>query len=132
MTPCTPPPWGKLVAIDLDSGDKLWERELGNLNNLAPLVGDWLDYGTPNSGGSLQTAGGLVFIAAAMDKYLRAFDGDNGAELWRYELPFAAHAAPLSYRVGQKGKQFIAIAAGGHGPLGTQPGDAIVAFTLAE
>lgn len=136
MTPCTPPPWGKLVAIDLNSGDKLWERELGNLNNLAPLIGDWLDYGTPNSGGSLQTASGLVFIAATMDKYLRAFDSDNGSELWRHELPFAAHAAPLSYRVsgkgGAKGRQFIAIAAGGHGPLGTEPGDAIVAFTLGE
>jgi len=77
-----------------------------------------------------------VFIAATMDKYLRAFDGDNGSELWRNELPFAAHAAPLSYRVsgkgGARGRQFIALAAGGHGPLGTEPGDAIVAFTLGE
>jgi quinoprotein glucose dehydrogenase len=130
MTPCVAPPWGRLVAIDLDSGDKLWERTLGTLHNLAPMVGNWLKWGTPNSGGSLQTAGGLVFIAATMDKYLRAFDADNGDELWRYELPYAAHAAPLSYQA-KDGRQLLVIAAGGHAPLGTEPGDAIMAFALA-
>jgi quinoprotein glucose dehydrogenase len=119
-----------LIAIDLDSGSKLWERTLGNLHGLAPLVGDWLDWGTPNSGGSLQTGGGLVFISATMDKYLRAFDTDTGTELWRYELPYAGNATPISYRTHPGGKQFLVIAAGGHAALGTQTGDAIVAFTL--
>lgn len=131
MTPCVAPPWGRLVAIDLDTGEKLWDRTLGNLNGLAPLVGNRLDWGTPNSGGSLQTAGGLAFIGATMDQYLRAFDADTGAELWRHELPFAAHAVPMSYR-GRDGKQYLAIGAGGHGALGTKTGDAIVAFRLAD
>lgn len=132
QTPCLAPPWGKLVAIDLDTGNKLWERTLGTLHNLAPLIGDRLKWGTPNSGGSLQTAGGLVFIAATMDKYFRAFDADTGQELWRYELPYAGNATPLSYRVRPGGRQYIVIAAGGHSPLGTEPGDAIVAFALPE
>lgn len=129
-TPCVQPPWGRLMAIDLNTGNKLWERELGNLNNMAPLVGDYLHWGTPNSGGSLQTGSGLVFIGATMDKYLRAFDADNGEELWHYELPYAAQATPISYQAGRDRKQYIVIAAGGHGPLGTEPGDALMAFTL--
>jgi len=130
MTPCIKPPWGRLVAIDLGSGAVQWQQPLGTLHGLAPLIGDRLHYGTPNSGGSLQTAGGLVFIAAAMDKYFRAIDGDSGAELWRYELPYAGNATPMSYRARTGGRQYIVIAAGGHGPLGTTPGDAIIAFTL--
>jgi quinoprotein glucose dehydrogenase len=131
-TPCVQPPWGRLIAIDLDTGDKLWEQPLGTLHGLAPLVGDRLHWGTPNSGGNLQTAGGLVFIAATMDKYFRAFDANSGEEVWRYELPYAGNATPMSYRVKPNGRQFIVIAAGGHAPLGTEPGDAIVAFALPE
>jgi quinoprotein glucose dehydrogenase len=130
QTPCVAPPWGRLVAIDLDTGRKLWERELGTLHGLAPLIGDRLKWGTPNSGGSLQTGGNLVFIAATMDKYLRAFDAGTGKLLWRYELPYAGNATPITYRTRPGGKQFLIIAAGGHSPLGTEPGDAIVAFTL--
>jgi quinoprotein glucose dehydrogenase len=128
-TPCVRPPWGKLVAIDLDSGEKLWERALGTLNKMAPF-GDRFKTGTPNSGGSMQTASGLVFIAATMDQYLRAFDADNGEELWRYELPYAGHAVPISYRLRADGPQYLVMAAGGHGALGTKVGDAVVAFTL--
>ncbi len=130
-TPCIQPPWGRLIAIDLDTGEKLWERPLGNLHTLAPLIGDHLEWGTPNSGGSLQTAGGLVFIAATMDKYFRAFDADTGAELWRVELPFSGNATPMTYRA-KNGKQYIVIAAGGHGALGTETGDAVVAFALPD
>ena len=132
QTPCVRPPWGQLIAIDLNSGKRLWQRELGTLHNLAPLIGDRLKWGTPNSGGSLQTAGGLVFIAATMDKYFRAFDADSGEELWRTELPYAGNATPMTYRVKPNGRQFLLIAAGGHAPLGTEPGDAIVAYTLPE
>lgn len=132
QTPCVPPPWGKLIAIDLNSGEHLWERPLGNLNGLAPpVIGKMLEWGTPNSGGSIQTASGLVFIGATMDKYFRAFDADNGNELWRFELPFAGNATPMTYRA-KSGRQFVVIAAGGHGPLGTTPGDAIVAFALPD
>jgi quinoprotein glucose dehydrogenase len=132
-TPCVPPPWGRLLAIDLNSGEKLWERPLGNLNTLAPpLIGDMLEWGTPNSGGSLQTGSGLVFIAATLDKYFRAFDADSGAELWRYELPFAGHATPMTYRLKPGGKQYVVIAAGGHGALGSETGDALMAFALPD
>src|SRR3546814_16164928 len=96
-TPCVAPPWGKLVAIDLDTGNKLWERPPGNLHGMAPF-GDHFNTGTPNSGGSMQTASGLVFIAATIDSYLRAFDAGNGAELWRYDLPVGCPGLPLSPR----------------------------------
>lgn len=128
-TPCVPPPWGKLVAIDLDTGDKLWERPLGNLHGMAPF-GDHFETGTPNSGGSMQTASGLVFIAATMDAYIRAFDADDGRELWRHELPFGGHGVPITYRAKPNGPQYLVIAAGGHGALGDAVGDAVVAFTL--
>ena len=74
---------------------------------------------------------GLVFIAATMDKYFRAFDADTGAELWRYELPYSGNATPMTYRAGD-GRQYVVIAAGGHGALGTQTGDALMAFALPQ
>src|SRR5262249_40822626 len=116
---CNPPPWGKLTAIDLDSGGIRWSVPLGVVPYLAANSGadKW---GSPNLGGSIATAGGLVFIAAAMDKYLRAFDADTGAELWKGSLPASAQATPMTYSIG--GKQYVAIAAGGHGRLGTELG----------
>jgi len=130
MKPCTAPPWGRIMAIDLDTGAVKWSRILGNLNDRAPFgIGRLLPWGTPNVGGSLQTGSGLIFIGATMDRYVRAFDSDNGEELWRYELPFTAQATPMTYR-GSDGHQLVVIAAGGHGVLGTQPGDALVAFHL--
>jgi len=133
-TPCIPPPWGKLVSIDLDTGKTLWEKTLGNLNAnpKAPFVGKFFNWGTPNLGGTLQTASGLIFIGATMDQYFRAIDGDTGEELWRTELPFAAQSTPITYRATPKGKQYIVIAAGGHGALGVTPGDALVAFTVGD
>ncbi len=133
-TPCMPPPWGKLVAIDLDTGERIWEKTLGTLNGnpKAPVVGDYLNWGTPNLGGSLQTASGLVFIGATMDKYLRAIDSDTGTELWRVALPFAAQSTPITYKLRPDGDQYIVIAAGGHGALGVTPGDALVAFKLSK
>jgi quinoprotein glucose dehydrogenase len=86
--------------------------------------------GTPNLGGPIVTAGGLVFVAAALDDYLRAFDVDTGAELWKGRLPAGGQAMPMTYRIGPGGKQFVVIAAGGHGKLGTRLGDSLVAFTL--
>ena len=85
--------------------------------------------GTPNFGGPVATAGGLVFIGAAMDRYLRAFDALNGAELWRGRLPAPGMATPMTYE--WHGRQFVVIAAGGHGDAGTLTSDAIVAFSLA-
>ena len=74
------------------------------------------------------TAGGLAFIAAATDNYLRAFDIDTGQQLWRGRLPAGGQATPMSYEV--NGRQFVVIAAGGNGDLGTTRGDHVVAFAL--
>ena len=127
--PCSPPPWGTLTAVDLARGEVRWEVTLGTTRDQAPFP-IWLPLGTPNLGGPVITASGLVFIGATTDFFLRAFDLSNGKELWRGRLPTAAQSTPMTYRLGQNGRQFVVIAAGGHGLLGTPPGDALVAFSL--
>jgi quinoprotein glucose dehydrogenase len=126
--PCNPPPWGALAAVDLKSGKILWESTLGTTEELAPLD-IALPTGTPTLGGSMVTASGVVFIGATMDKYLRAFDAKSGKELWQGRLPAGGFATPMTYDY--KGTQYVVIAAGGHGQLGTEPGDTFVAFRLA-
>ena len=125
--PCNPPPWGALTAVDLATGAVRWEVPLGTIPQLA-MVAKSSEWGSINLGGSVVTAGGLVFIAAAMDTYLRAFDIETGKELWKTELPASAQAAPMTYQVG--GKQYLVICAGGHGKLGTKMGDYVLAFAL--
>ncbi|HUH13089.1 MAG TPA: pyrroloquinoline quinone-dependent dehydrogenase, partial [Longimicrobiales bacterium] len=125
--PCSPPPWGSLVAVDMGEGEILWQVPLGTIRDLAPLPIPWRS-GTPSSGGPLVTAGGLVFIGAAMDDYLRAFDLESGEELWKGRLPAGGQATPMTYRAA--GRQFVLIAAGGHGKAGTRLGDSLVAFAL--
>lgn len=125
--PCNPPPWGAIAALDLSARRILWEVPLGTTEELLPL-GVALATGTPNAGGPLATAGGLVFIGAAMDRYLRAFDARNGAELWRGRIPASAMATPMTYV--WKGRQYVVVAAGGHGEMGVSTSDAIVAFAL--
>jgi quinoprotein glucose dehydrogenase len=127
--PCSKPPWGTLVGIDLATGELSWEVPLGTTEDLAPIpIG--LPLGAPNQGGPIVTASGLTFIAAAMDDYLRAFESDTGRELWKGRLPGGGQATPMTYRVGQDDKQFVVIAAGGHGLMGTKLSDALVAFSL--
>ncbi len=115
--PCTPPPFGKLVAVSLRSSKRLWEVPLGS----DPL-------GSPNLGGAIATAGGLVFIAATLDRHLRGFDVETGRELWRAPLPAGGKATPMTYR-GRDGRQYVVIAAGGDGERFGK-GDEVVAFAL--
>ncbi len=129
--PCNPPPWGTLSAIDLSTGDIRWQVKLGTIRDLAPVPIPW-KLGVPNLGGPLVTASGLIFIAATMDDYIRAFDVETGKELWKGRLPAGGQATPMTYRLGPDGKQFVVIAAGGHGRAGTTLGDAIVAFALPD
>jgi quinoprotein glucose dehydrogenase len=126
--PCTDPPWGRLHAIDMRTGEELWRAPLGTFEDLAPLGDLILPKGTPNLGGPLLTQSGLIFIGAAMDDYLRAFDVQSGRELWKGRLPGGGQASPMSYS--WEGRQFVVIAAGGHGLMGATPGDQVVAFAL--
>jgi quinoprotein glucose dehydrogenase len=118
---CSPPPWGTVAAVDLFTGNKMWDVPLGSF-----VPG--MNTGTVTLGGPIATAGGLVFSAATMDTFIRAFELDSGKEIWKFELPASAQATPMTYSVG--GKQYLVISAGGHGKLGTKQGDYVVAFTL--
>jgi quinoprotein glucose dehydrogenase len=87
-----------------------------------------MPWGTPNLGGPVSTGGGVVFIGAAADKYLRAFDSATGKELWAGRLPTTAQATPMVYA--WKGRQYVVIGAGGYPDLDMLPGDSFVAFAL--
>ena len=119
--PCNPPPWGTVAAVDLFDGKKVWDTPLGSF-----IPG--INTGTITLGGPMATAGGLIFTSAAMDDYLRAFDSETGKEIWKYQLPAGGQATPMTYSIG--GKQYVVIAAGGHGKLGTKQGDYVIAFML--
>ena len=124
--PGVKPPWGTLNCIDLASGRIVWQRPLGYYPELAIWGDD--DTGAENFGGPSVTAGGLVFCAGTPDDLIRAFDADTGEQLWEHALPFGGYAPPSIYRV--NGKDHVLITATGGGKLGTQPGDALVAFAL--
>ena len=127
--PCNAPPWGTLVAVDLDDGHVRWDVPLGTMSDVAhlPLPRSW---GSPSLGGPLVTAGGLVFIAATMDRQLRAFDTENGKLVWETALPASAQATPMTYRVRPDGRQFIVLAVGGHHLMHTTLGDYLIAYAL--
>lgn len=122
------PPWGLLNCYDLGTGRALWRVPLGELEALTkqgvPKTG------SQNLGGATVTAGGLVFVAGTEDERLRAFDADDGRELWSARLPFAGTAAPAVYEA--DGRQFVVITATGGGRVGgaSGAGDAYVAFAL--
>ncbi len=123
--PAIKPPWGTLNAIDLNTGEYRWRIPLGEFKELTAK--GIPPTGSPNYGGPLVTAGGLVFIAATKDGMFRAFDRATGKCVWEIMLPAAAFATPTTYSVGEK--QFVVIACGG-GKLGTPRGDSYVAFAL--
>ena len=129
--PCTPPPWGTFSAVSLDTGEILWQRPFGTVPDLIPIPLP-LEPGLPSLGGPIATAGGLVFIGASMDGYLRAYDAETGEELWRDRLPAGGNATPMTYRLSETGRQYVVIAAGGHGKLGTRRGDWVVAYALPQ
>jgi quinoprotein glucose dehydrogenase len=127
--PCNPPPWGVLHAIDMHDGHQLWAVPLGTTEDKAPGSQLVLPHsGMPNFGGPIATGGGLVFIGATLDNYLRAFDAATGKELWKGRLPAGGQATPMTYV--WKGRQYVVIAAGGHAKSDTKRGDQVVAFAL--
>ncbi len=127
--PCNAPPFGALVAIDASTGEKKWEVTMGAIPWVPEDVGQKL--GSPALGGPIVTGGGLVFLGATLDPYLKAYDVETGALLWREKLPTSARATPMTYRTAQ-GKQYVVIAAGGHDAPNSPQGDALVAFALPD
>lgn len=129
--PCNPPPWGKLVAVDLQAGTILWETALGSVHEMGPVTAPFhIEWGTPNLGGGIATAGGLFFIGATMDRQIRAFDTDTGDTLWQYTLPVDATATPMTYTY--RGRQYLVINAGGHAMFSRGYGDYLYAFALED
>lgn len=121
--PCTKPPWGRLVAVDLARGEIAWR---------APTGRDGDDVGLHGFGPALATAGGLVFHGGTRDPVLRAHDADTGAVLARFALPAGLHAGPITYRLSADEPQLLVVAPGGHVGLGSELGDHVIAFGLSE
>ena len=126
--PCSPPPWGTLTAVDMAKGTIRWQIPIGSMKDFGGPHKD-IPSGSISLGGTIATAGGLVFIAGTTDSRIRAFDVNAGALLWDAPLPASGNATPMTYQSG--GKQYLVIAAGGHqGISEEQLGDALVAFAL--
>lgn len=123
--PAIKPPWGTITAIDLNTGEHVWKTTLGEYPELKAK--GIPPTGTENYGSSIVTAGGLLFIAAARDAKMRAFNKKTGQLVWEHDLPAAGFATPAMYRL--NGKQYIVIACGG-GKMGSKSADAFVAFAL--
>ena len=126
--PCTPPPWGTLTAIDMDSGKVKWHRPFGRTKRYGMTFPE--SWGSAIIGGPIVTGGGLIFMAASMDKKFRALDVNTGEALWQAKLPYAGMAVPMTYMA--EGRQYVVIAAGGNRRTFTDEGDAIVAYALGE
>ena len=124
---CQQPPWGNLTAIDVHTGEFAWRVPLGVTDTLPP---EKQNTGRPGNGGSIATAGGLVFIGATDDSRFRAFDAKTGKELWVVKLGAAAHAVPSTYQ-GRDGRQYVVITSTGGGFLDAPTADdSITAFAL--
>ncbi len=125
QVPCSPPPWGEVMAIDLETGKELWRHPHGQVKiSFFSTPEEW---GSPGMGGTMVTKSGLVFLGASMDRTFRAYDIGTGETLWRHDLPNSAMASPMSFE--HDGRQYVVVAAGGHAGFG-EFGDALVAFAL--
>jgi len=128
--PCNPPPWGMLNAVDADTGEKKWTVPAGQFPGPNGGQNAPAQFGSIILGGPIATAGGLVFMAGALDSAIYAYDATTGKVLWKGDLPTSARSTPMTYR-GPDGRQYVVISAGGHGIPGLGPlGDYIVAFAL--
>jgi quinoprotein glucose dehydrogenase len=129
--PCQSPPWGYVAGLDLSSGKVTWKHRNGTIRDQSPVPVP-IELGVPSLGGPMVMAGGVAFLGSALDYYLRAYDTETGEELWKARLPAGGQASPMSYWSKASGRQFVVIAAGGHGSLGTRKGDSIVAYALPQ
>ncbi|WP_416465414.1 membrane-bound PQQ-dependent dehydrogenase, glucose/quinate/shikimate family [Sphingomonas sp. VDB2] len=132
FAPCQAPPWGNISAVDLVTGKLVWTHRLGTARDSGPLgLSSMLPFriGVPNMGGAVTTRGGLFFLAATQDRYLRAFDTATGEVLWRSRLPAGGQSTPMTY-LSSRGRQMVAVAAGGHPMMNTRAGDYLIAYAL--
>jgi quinoprotein glucose dehydrogenase len=128
---CKQPPYGGIRAIELATGQTLWDKPFGTARNNGPFgIPSFLpfDIGTPNNGGPIVTASGLIFIAAATDDLIRAIDIETGEVLWSDVLPAGGQATPMTYEA--DGRQYLLIMAGGHHFMETTIGDHVIAYAL--
>ena len=129
--PCKQPAWGYVAGVDLKTHDIVWKRRIGTIRDSLPGIPlPPFKMGVPMLGGPISTAGNLMFVGATQDDYIRAINASNGDELWKGRLPAGGQATPMTYAM--NGKQYVVIMAGGHGSFGTQMGDSLVAYTLAD
>lgn len=130
--PCKQPGWGYIAGVDLSNHTIVWKKRIGTIRDSLPQLMELppLKIGVPGLGGPISTAGGVMFIAATQDNYIRAFDVSNGNQLWEARLPAGGQATPMTYM--QNSKQYVVIMAGGHSSFGTKLGDSLVAYALDE
>ncbi|MBB4479947.1 glucose/quinate/shikimate family membrane-bound PQQ-dependent dehydrogenase [Rhizobium etli] len=126
--PCQAPPWGYVAGVDLRTGKIAYMHKNGTVHDMTPLPLPF-KVGVPGIGGPMLTKGGVAFLGAAVDNYLRAYDVTSGRELWRARLPAGGQATPMTYTTDDD-KQYVVMVAGGHGSVGTKPGDYVIAYTL--
>ncbi|ARM11512.1 MULTISPECIES: glucose/quinate/shikimate family membrane-bound PQQ-dependent dehydrogenase [Rhizobium] len=126
--PCQAPPWGYVAGVDLRTGKIAYMHKNGTVHDMTPLPLPF-KVGVPGIGGPMLTKGGVAFLGAAVDNYLRAYDVTNGRELWSARLPAGGQATPMTYTTDDN-KQYVVMVAGGHGSVGTKPGDYVIAYTL--
>lgn len=133
--PCQQPPYGRISAVDLRTGKMVWSHILGTSRDSGPIALPTflpIPMGVPNIGGSVATAGGLVFIGATQEHAFRAYDARSGREVWKARLPAGGNASPSTYWSPKSGRQFVVIAAGGHGAMLSGYSDALVAYALPK
>ncbi|QOW47121.1 MULTISPECIES: glucose/quinate/shikimate family membrane-bound PQQ-dependent dehydrogenase [Acinetobacter] len=129
--PCKQPAWGYVAGVDLKTHDIAWKRRIGTIRDSLPGIPlPPFKMGVPMLGGSISTAGNLMFVGGTQDNYIRAINVTNGDELWKGRLPAGGQATPMTYE--SNGKQYVVIMAGGHGSFGTKMGDALVAYALPD
>lgn len=126
--PCQQPPWGYVAGADLRTGEIAWKHKNGTVYDMTPLPLP-IEMGVPGIGGPIITGGGVAFLAATVDDYLRAYDVTTGEQIWEARLPAGGQATPMTY-LNSKGEQMVVLVAGGHGSIGTTFGDYVVAYKL--
>lgn len=128
--PCQQPPWGYVAGADLRTGEVIYKHRNGTVEDMSPIPVP-LRLGVPGIGGPIITEGGVVFLAASVDNYLRAYNLNTGEQIWRTRLPAGGQATPMTY-LNSEGEQMVVQVAGGHGSIGTTIGDYVMAYKLVN